>query len=347
MVSTAEIWDELASVGDRVEHRDGWHSRRVYKDADCGIFVALRYPGAVPALLIEVDAVSVQVTEEYPAARGFEFYPETITPGPRGRTRLCLVLADARYRDVLEVLVNDVSEKVANSPGQEEGVKTLIARLHIWQNFMRKHGVQGLRKEEQIGLFGELSFLVDHLINWRWRSAHESVNAWKGPIEGNQDFDFGGCCVEVKSTTVVPPVSVKIANLTQLDETLMDLLLLCHTSLILDRREGQSLPELVDRLRTVLQGQDVSALDAFNAKLIEAGYLDLHREVYADTRYKHRETTFYRIGEDFPRITVNDIPVGIFECSYSVLLAACAPYKVEITDVFTERFNERKTDSGA
>ena len=345
MVSTAEIWDELASVGDRVEHRDGWHSRRVFKDADCGIFVALRYPGAVPALLIEVDAVAVQVTEEYPAARGFELYPETVTPGPRGRTRLCLVLADASYRDVLEVLVNDVIEKIAYTLGQEEGIKTFIARLHIWQNFMRKHGVQGLTKEEQIGLFGELSFLVDHLVNWL--SAHESVNAWKGPIEGKQDFDFGVCCVEVKSTTVVPPVSVKIANVTQLDETLVDLLLLCHTSLILDRREGESLPEIVDRLRTVLQDKDVSALDAFNAKLIEAGYLDLHQEVYADIRYKLRETTFYRIVEHFPRITANDIPVGIFECNYSVLLAACAPYKVDITDVITERFNERNTDCGA
>lgn len=345
MISVGEIWDELATSDDRVKHSDGWYSRRVFRDADSDIFVAVRHPGAVPAMLVEVEANAVRMVGDYPSARGFEFYPETITPGPRGRTRLCLVLADARYRDVLEVLVNDVSEKIAITPGQEEGIKTLIARLHIWQNFMRKHGVQGLTREEQIGLFGELSFLVEHLGNRL--SAHESVNAWKGPIGGNQDFDLGGCCVEVKSTTVVPPVSVKIANVTQLDETLVDLLLLCHTSLIPDRREGESLPELVERLRKVLQVKDISALDAFNAKLIEAGYLDLHQEVYADTRYKHRETTFFRIVEDFPRITANDVPVGIFECSYSVLLAACAPYKVEITEFITDQFFERKTDSGA
>ena len=113
-----------------------------------------------------------------------------MTPGPRGRTKLCLVLADTRYRDVFEVLVNDVSERTALTPGKGEAVKTFIARLHVWQNFMRKHGVEGLTKETQIGLFGELLFLAAHLVDRV--PAHDSVNAWKGPTGGNQDFDIGG-----------------------------------------------------------------------------------------------------------------------------------------------------------
>ena len=250
----------------RSSSRDGWHLRRICPNADSDIFVALRHPGAVPALLVEVDATAVRVAGEYPSARGFELYPESVTPGPRGRTRLCLVLADDRYRDVFEVLVNDVGERIALTPGQEEGVKTFIARLHVWQNFMRRHGVQGLTNEAQIGLFGELTFLADHLIDRL--PAHDSVNAWKGPTGGNQDFDIGERCVEVKTTTVIPPLSVNIVNMTQLDESLVELLLLCHTSLVLDGRDGESLPELVVRLRTNLHVQDVSALDDFNAKLI-------------------------------------------------------------------------------
>ena len=91
--------------------------------------------------------------------------------------------------------------------------------------------------------------------------------------------------------------------MTQLDETLVDLLLLCHTSLALDGRNGESLPQLVDRLRTNLNVQDVSALDEFNAKLIEAGYLDSHRELYSDTRYSPRKITFFqgerRVSTDY------------------------------------------------
>ena len=340
MVSAGEIWDELATAGDLVESENGWHLRRICPNADTGIFVALRHPGAVPALLVEVDASAVRLTGEYPSARGFELYPESVTPGPRGRTRLCLVLADDGYRDVFEVLVNDVGERIALTPGQEEGIKTLIARLYVWQIFLRRHGVQGLTIEAQIGLFGELTFLADHLIDQL--PAHDSVNAWKGPAGGNQDFDIGGRCAEVKSTTVIPPVSVTIANITQLDETLVDLLLLCHIALVPNGRNGESLPELVDRLRTTLHVQDVSALDDFNAKLIEAGYLDSHRELYSDARYRPRKTTFFRVNEGFPRITVDDLRVGIADCSYSVLLTACAPYELEVADAIAALFNEEE-----
>ena len=342
MVSAGQIWDELATAGDWAEREDGWHLRRIYPDADSDIFVALRHPGSVPALLVEVDAAAVGMVGDYPSARGFELYPETVTPGPRGRTRLCLVLADARYRDVFEVLVNDASDRIARTPGERESVKTFLARLHIWQNFMKKHGAEGLTEEAQIGLFGELSFLADHLIDRL--PAHDSVNAWKGPTGGHQDFDIGGRCVEVKSTTVIPPVSVNIASMTQLDETLVELLPLTHTSLVLDERNGESLPELVDRLRTTIHDQDVSALDGFNAKLIEAGYLDLHRELYADTRYRRRETTFFKVSEGFPRIMAKDLRGGISECSYTVLLTACAPYEVEVSEAIAAFLNEGEGD---
>ena len=342
MVSAGEIWDELATPTDREAQEDGWYLRRIYPDAAIGIFVALRQPGAVPALLVEVDATAVGVVGEYPSARGFVLYPESVTPGPRGRTRLCLVLADIRYRDVLEVLVNDVSERIAVVPGEDEAAKAFIARLHIWQNFMRKHGVEGLTKEAQIGLFGELLFLGANLLDRA--PAHDAVNAWKGPTGGNQDFDIGGRCVEVKSTTVIPPVSVDIASMTQLDEALAELLLLCHVSLALDGGDGESLPELVDRLRDTIGIQDVSALDGFNAKLIQAGYLDAHSELYSNARYRHRKTRFFKVTNGFPRVTVGDLREGISDCSYTVVLAACAPYEVEGIEAITALMNEKEKE---
>ena len=342
MASAGEIWDELATPSDREAQKDGWYVRRIYPNAASDIFVALRQPGAVPALLVEVDATAVDVVGEYPSVRGFQLYPESVTPGARGRTRLCLVLADTRYRDVLEVLVNDVSERIAVAPGEGEAVKAFISRLHIWQNFMRKHRVEGLTKEAQIGLFGELLFLVNHLLDLV--TAHDAVNAWKGPAGGNQDFDIGGCCVEVKSTTVIPPVTMDIASMTQLDDTLVEFLLLCHVSLVLDGGDGESLPELVDRVRATIQIQDVSALDGLNAKLIEAGYLDSHSELYSDTQYRHRETKFFKVTNGFPRIAARDLRGGISECSYKVLLTACASYEVGGTEAIAALLNVKERE---
>ena len=342
MASAGKIWDELATTSDQGTQKDGWYSRRIYPNAEVGIFLALGQPGAVPALLVEVNATAVGLVREYPSARGFELYPESVTSGPRGRTRLCLVLADTRYRDVLAVVVNDVSERIALTSGESDAVETFIARLHVWQNFMRKHGVQGLANEAQIGLFGELLFLANHLVNRV--PAHDLVNAWKGPIGGNQDFDIERRCVEVKCTTVIPPVTVNIASMTQLDETLVESLLLCHVSLVLDSRDGDSLPELVNRVRAMIQVQNVSALDDFNAKLIEAGYLDSHSDLYSDTRYAHRETKFFKVAEGFPRIAAKDLAGGISKCSYTVLLAACAPYEVRDTEAIAAFLNEKEKE---
>ena len=318
--------------------------RRIHPDALCGIFLAVRQPGAVPALLLEVDAAAIDIIGEYPSARGFELYPEVVTPGPRSRTRLCLVLSDVHYRDVLEVLANDVSERVASSSGEAEAVKTFISRLQVWQNFMRKHGAEGLTKEAQIGLFGELCFFANDFLDRV--PAHVAVDAWKGPTGGKQDFDLRGRSVEVKSTTVVPPVFVDIASMTQLDETLVELLLLCHMSLITDSGEGENLPELIDRLRQKIKNLDASALDSFEAKLIEAGYLDTHAELYVDTRYKHRNTKFFTVRNGFPRITSRDLREGIPDCSYTIVLAACSPYEVETEGAMKALLKEWKK-SGA
>ena len=130
--------------------------------------------------------------------------------------------------------------------------------------------------------------------------------------------------------------------MTQLDETLVELLLLCHVSLVLDGREGKSLPELVNRLRATIQIQDVSALDGFNAKLIEAGYLDSHSELYSDTRYRHRETRFFKLTNGFPRIAARDLHDGISECTYTVLLAACALYEVGGAEAIAALLNEKE-----
>ena len=132
--------------------------------------------------------------------------------------------------------------------------------------------------------------------------------------------------------------------MTQLDETLVELLLLCHVSLVLDGRDGESLPELVDRLRVTIRIQDVSALEGFNAKLIEAGYLDSHSELYSDRRYRHRETRFFKVTDSFPRIAARDLRGGISECSYTVLLTACAPYEVGGTEAIAALLNERETE---
>lgn len=325
------VGDAWTSLRQETGHESGWHVRRLHPSSACGLFAAILQPSSVPALLIVVDSDAVGAVVEFPSSRGFQVFPESVEPGHRGRTRICLVLADTDYRDVFEVLADDVAGTVAVAPTDDESVRAFLARLHVWQSFMRKHGAKGLTEEAQTGLFGELSFFSECLVGNL--PAFDAVEAWRGPIGGNQDFRSGGCCVEVKSSTMVPPVSMEVTSIAQLDESLVDILVLCHVSLAAEGAKGTTLPELADRLREGIGKEDRSALDSFNAKLIEAGYLDIHAELYSKRRYRLRNVKFFRVQEGFPRIAAADVPEGISACSYRVLLAACTPFEMEQSEV--------------
>jgi hypothetical protein len=97
LVAVAEAWAVLAAES-RIE--PGWHTRRVHAGSACDIRSAVRAPDGALAVLFEVEAKSIPPGAKLPNCVGFEVTLETISPGPGGRVRLCLVLKDQRYRDV-------------------------------------------------------------------------------------------------------------------------------------------------------------------------------------------------------------------------------------------------------
>jgi len=328
--SVGRIWEALANRSNASETAEGWTFRRLQLDSACAVLGALRQPEGTPAILIEVNTRALGNVVEYPSAKGFEVYPEPVTLGPRGRARLCLVLADENYREVFEVLANDVAERLSSTSEEPVAIRALLARLNVWQAFMRKHSGTSLAREEQVGLFGELLFLSEHLL--KFLEPSDAIDAWKGPFGGTQDFDLRGRCVEVKTTTQQPPISVKINSLAQLDETLVEILFLWCVSLASDKVNGESLPDLVERLRTSIKSEDASAGEKFDASLMVAGYFDAHSKGYDDFRYSIRKTTFFQVEGEFPRIKTSDLRDGIAECNYSLILAECAKFKLSSTE---------------
>jgi len=182
MTIIGAAWSSLLKDG----QKPGWHARRLHPGAVCDILAALLQPEQKPALLLEVSTRAVTHVAEYPGSHGFAVFPEPVQPGPQGRVRLCLVLAETGYRDVFEVLAEDVAQVVANTRTEEEAVRSFLARLHVWQRFMQKYGAGGLSPEAQTGLFGELAFfetqLLERLPVW------DTVETWQGPVGGIQDF---------------------------------------------------------------------------------------------------------------------------------------------------------------
>jgi hypothetical protein len=135
--------------------------------------------------------------------------------------------------------------------------------------------------------------------------------------------------VEVKSTTVLPAANIKISSLSQLDETRIKRLILCHMTLDAISASGLALPEVVQDLRSMLGSEDESSVIRFNDCLMEAGYLDIHEGLYSGRRYMIRELHYFEVAGDFPRIRASELRRGVASGSYTIEFSACIPFEVD------------------
>jgi hypothetical protein len=329
MTSARQAWRELAE-GRASE--PGWNARRTAAACSAGILIAVRKPDDVPALLIEVSTLAVPPIAEYPSAEGFHVIPESMAAGPRGKVRLCLVLANSRYQDVFGVLVDDVVEDIRNRTQEDDVVRGFLARLRAWQVFMRRHGPTPLSAESQIGLFAELLFLRDHVLTAM--PAHSAIGAWVGPLGRPQDFQLEQVAIEVKASAGGLK-EVQISSLEQLDTALCGTpVVLCWADLASAPEPlGIHLPRLVAELKAVMSEGEGPALKLFEERLLELGYLDAHEKHYAGRLYRLRTMTFYRVSGAFPRIERGDVRQGVMSCSYMIGLSGCEAFEVSAVEV--------------
>jgi hypothetical protein len=194
-------------------------------------------------------------------------------------------------------------------------------RVRLWQRFLRKAS-EGLSREEQRGLFGELWVLL-RLSDSIGAAAFEG---WTGPTGDAQDFLVGADSIEVKTTAQKLPLSIQITSELQLDDTNVESLHLWVLALDVRSGMGETLPAIVSRARSVASSSGVRAI--FEDLLVQCGYHDVHSHRYT-SGYSLREDSIHRVLQDFPRITERDCPVGIGSVRYELQLGAIEKFRVD------------------
>jgi hypothetical protein len=334
-----ETWDILELEGSGVI--SGYLNRRILHESNRDLYLAIEKPSGPRMLMIYVDRTSIDKSMVFPASSGFEvrrmIFPED------ERIALQLFLTNNRYKDIFTALVQDIAENIAFIPIEADAVQMLANRLKRWQMFLEKHDLEGLSPEVQHGLYGELWFLRQVVIPHFGLS---SLRYWLGPEGANQDFSFEGCAVEVKTTVSQNPQKLSISNENQLDETRLNTLFLTHLSLDI-RTNGETLPEIVESIRAIL-GQDSSSRELFEKRLFQIGYLDIHAPKYSQTSYKHRTSSYFKIGQNFPRIVPAALKMGVVQVRYSVEISACRSYEIaesEVIESINNELNKESTDN--
>lgn len=336
MTGLAEAWDRLNTTSGE----PGNYVRlRLPAVSACPTYAARRLSDDAVALVLEIDKRVLAGLSNLPESKGLEFSITPLSRGRSGKARLILALSDPEFLDVFSSLADDLVRTLRQAASETEAVELLVDRLQTWQDFLRRFGSRGMSREARRGLYGEMVFLRDYVL--QVLPGMEAVMAWTGPRRTPHDFQTPYGSVEVKTTAAASPHSFRVANVRQLDDHGVPALHLCVVTV--DESEGgdETLPEAIDGLRSAL---GVSAKD-LDKRLMRIGYIEAQRALYRSPRYSIRSLRFFRIGDGFPRLLESEIPNGVEGVSFSVALAACADFASSDREVL-ETLSPEGLDAG-
>lgn len=321
MTVIREAWSSIRKEG---RSESGWHVRRVYTDAPCELFAGILQPGSVPGLLIEVSVNDVPAGGTLPKSKGFEIDPALLGGSTDGRVRFALKLSELAYEAVFSVLCDDTARAAGSEKRPRAAVRAWINRLHIWQEFMARHGVEGLSETAACGLLGELLVMRNMIIPAIGGAA--AVQAWAGPLGEPNDFTLVRGYLEVKTTVRQAPELIEISDFGQLDDA-RGTIVLAHVKLR-PSPTGESLPQVVSTLRSAVAGTSAKHLARFDQLLMSAGYIDAQADLY-DSAFELSSVDFFHVTGAFPRIRRSDVVEGIRDLRYTIELASCETYLLE------------------
>ena len=239
---------------------------------------------------------------------------------------LTIQLFSDTNKDIFAYLCGNLVETIEKCDTEAKAIKLVLNKLEKWKTMFAKGASDGLSITEQQGLYGELMYLHKLVLRGIF-SYVDTLKIWVGADKAMRDFQGKDWAVEAKTISINNADQISINGERQLDETLLDKLYLYHLSVEVSRMNGQTLNEKVDELRSLFS-DDKAALNIFNAKLMEAGYFDHHRELYRERCYKIRKESIYVIDDSFPRIKESELRDGVSNTVYSINVSTCAEYMV-------------------
>jgi hypothetical protein len=314
-----DIWTTLAGPA----AGQGLVRTRLLPEAPIDIFVAVEHPSSAKLLLFGIQEEDQAASIDLPRANGITVRAVP-TPSDPVWGYAEIRLTDGRYEEVFRALADDLADHVSRAKDGLAAIDRLVDRLRRWESFLKIAEPDGLSQERRAGLYGELHVMRRHLLPIDKPLA---VTTWVGPQGAFQDFQANGWAVEVKTSRNKEPVSVRISGERQLDDIGLDFLGLAHIGLEQRRHSGETLPEIVASVRAMLV--DTAVAETFEGQLLAAGYLAIHEPLYQVDGYLVRFEELFHVRDAFPRITEPDLPSGVGEVTYSIVVSALNDFRLE------------------
>jgi len=274
-------------------------------------------------LLVEISSGTEPLRVR--ATRGLEVLTENLRVSSHPpATYIDLSCLETAHQKTFAAVCCDIISATASV---NDSLRNAVLRtLERWRNFWNVDPA-GLSREGALGLFGELWFLL----RWMTSASRATLERWQGPTGARHDFQWDTASIEVKTTAITASGPVHwIANLDQLDDPVTGSLYLFSLQTADDALAANTLPTLVNHLEGIF-ASDPDATQIFAERLAQAGYNPAHADRYNRSLRVVAEE-LYRVNGSFPRLVKSSFPAGlppgIEGVSYSLSLAACAPWRI-------------------
>lgn len=323
-----DVWNLLEQDGNAVS--SGYLTRRLLPDVNYDVYLAVEKPSNTRLLMLRVNSSILDQKTVYPASSSFTVNRVSLLQDSEDHETLQLVLTNARYQDIFTTLVQDIVDYLAPVKDGRTAISAFAIRLKRWQAFLEKHNPEGLSEIAQQGLYGELWFLRQLVFSCL--EVLPGTRCWTGPKGTQQDFQFPRCAVEVKTTSAKQHQKLAIASERQLDDTGIGIIVLLHLSLDVRQGQGETLPEIVANVRSIVS-VDAIVRDELENLLFEVGYLDVHATRYENVGYTIREHNYFRVESEFPKIIESDLRNGVGDVRYTISVAECKRFSISESEV--------------
>lgn len=196
-----------------------------------------------------------------------------------------------------------------------------------FRRLLSKNGGLLPSEDEILGLTGEL-LLLRKLVT---ASLH-LWQGWNGPLGSARDYSWGTVDIEAKASRMAGESRITVNGLDQLEPDDGRELLIHHSILTENPTGTIDVPSLVDEIR-----DQISDPEAFDTRLLSAGYLAEQKELWLEHRFTLHGSTIYRVCDDFPRIRRCDfpdgsLPAGVSKLRYDVLLSNCLDFRLSASE---------------
>mgnify|MGYP002630695010 CR=1 FL=1 len=290
-------------------------------------FTAARsFPDNDYGVLLEADKIFFPKDLEAPNFENFEI--KYITNQPNKNYVWFFLKKESDFQKQFELICLDIIDSSIETEHQKDSISNFVHGIVIWQELLKEKKSE-LSDGSLKGLFAELYFLSEVL--FAKFGISKALNCWK-PNNQTHDFVLENSTVEVKSTSTSPPKSIKVNSLKQLDETMTKSLYLYL--LQLGENKGESVPEIIDKIKKIIKDKNPEDLFLFEKKIFNEKYNEKFKDKYLKRKFFKNHEYVFMIEKDFPRIREKDLAelkrIGILKVSYEISLAACETYKISM-----------------